>query len=95
VLARTPTAQGREGGERSLDVVRDQLNHDIDVFSEAQIPVLAKVQSKIVIAKARPVAPSVEERLKHVRLWVCGRDEEDLPEAPQMLMERTPPLSQI
>ena len=75
-----------------------------DVQPDAHIDaLLAKVQSKIVIAKARPVAPSVEERLE--RIWCelpphlcCGYAAEtksDLPETPQMLMERTPPLSQV
>ena len=32
-------AQRGESCERSLDVVRNQLNDDIDVFREAQIPV--------------------------------------------------------
>jgi hypothetical protein len=37
--------QGGEGGERSLYVVRDQLNDDIDIFREQQISVRADRQS--------------------------------------------------
>ena len=33
--------QGGEGGEGSLYIVRDQLNNDIDIFREPQIPVRA------------------------------------------------------
>jgi hypothetical protein len=41
---RSITQRG-EGSEDPLDVVRDQLNDDIDVFCEPQIPVRADRQS--------------------------------------------------
>jgi hypothetical protein len=38
-------AKGGEGGERSLDVVRDQLNDNVDVLRKAQISMGADCQS--------------------------------------------------